>query len=177
MTYTEQLQAARAAILSEAPRIVEAQAQTALALVTLRVQNEGLGVPYSQTLVPVFFFANRTLNAGGRDYIKRQQKQKGPQRGLGTYVGLRGAQGLPTASVNLTYSGRTFRSLTTLYVGVSGTIYRAALVAADAESARVVGYNQQRYGDFLAPNASELAQVQQVGQEALAAILNQYFPQ
>lgn len=171
-TLAEAIAAVRTALPTEAPRIVQTMAQTSLALVTSRVQNQGLGVPYSQNPVPVYLFADKALNAGGKAYVKQQQKQA---KGLGTWAGFRGAQGLPTGSVNLTYSGRMFRALTTVYVGSSGTVYSAQITSADDETARLVGYNTLRYGDFLAPTASEQATVQQVGQGELEKIVSQYF--
>ncbi len=169
-TYQEAIAQALAAIDQEAPRIVTTQAQTQLALVTLRVQNQGLaGKHYSTKLVPTFFFAKRAFNAGGRAYVKANKK--------GTSEGFRAALGLYTAQVNLTFTGRMFRSLTTLYTGFSGTVYSARIVASDQESAAVVGYNMQHYGDFLAPTASEAAEVAQVGTDALIRIINHVFTQ
>lgn len=177
MTLTETIAQARAALLAEAPRLVETQAQTALALVTLRVQNDGLGAyHYSPSPVPVFFFADRALNAAGRAYIQRKEKLKGAAR-LGTWGEFRGAQGLPSDRVTLTYTGRMFRSLTTLYVGSTGTVYSARVVSADQEAADKVRWNMARYGDFLAPQATEAAEVAAIGQQELTKIIHQFFPQ
>lgn len=176
MTLTDTIAACKAELLTQAPRIVETQAQTALALVTLRIQSQGLGVPYSTTGVPVFFFANRAQNAAGRDYIKRKEKEKGKAR-LGTWEEFKQAQGYGSTSVNLTYTGRMFRSLTTIFAGFSGLIFTARIVASDEEEAKKVQYNMARYGDFLQPQGVEVAQVAEVGQAALAKIINQFFPQ
>jgi hypothetical protein len=141
-----------------------------LALATLRVQNQGLaGASYSGTQVPTFFFAKRAFNAGGRAYVKANKK--------GTYAGFRAALGLPSNIVTLTFTGRTFRSLTTIYAGFSGDIYSARIVASDQESARIVGYNMVRYGDFLAPTATEAAEVAAYGQQELGRIIEKFFPQ
>lgn len=166
------------ALRQEAPRIVLLQAQTALALVTLRIQNQGLGAyQYSATPVPVFFFAKRALNAAGRAYVQTKQKAKAPRDRLGTWGEFRAAQGLPSSMVTLTYTGGMFRSLTVVAAGASGAVYQAKIVAADRESAAKVAYNQARYGDFLAPLATEAAEVAQVGQVEINKVLNQYFPQ
>lgn len=160
---------AKAEIQVQAPRIVQTQAQTRLALVTLRIQRDGLpGRAYSTTPVPGFFFYKRAFNAGGRAYAKQK---------TGTYSGFRAALGLLNGYVNLTFTGRMFRSLTTLYAGFSGTVYQARIVASDAEAAQVVGYNMARFGDFLAPNASEAAEIAQYGQDELGRIINQVFRQ
>lgn len=175
-TLQAQVEACKAALLAAAPGIVETQAQTALALVTLRIQSQGLGAyHYSPTPVPVFFFFNRALNSRGRDYVKRKEKEKGAAR-LGTWGEFRAAQGLPSDAVYLTYTGRMFRALTTQQGGQSGTTFTARIVAADQEAADKVRWNTERYGDFLSPNATEAAEVAQVGQEAANRIIQQFFP-
>ena len=169
-TLTDAIEATKAELLAAAPRIVLTQAQTQLAVVTRRVQNDGLaGTRYSSTAVPTFFFAKRAFNAGGRAYVKKSKK--------GTYEGFRTALGLYTAAVNLTFTGRMFRSLTTVYGGFSGTVYVAQIVASDRESAAKVGYNMARYGDFLAPTTSEIADIEAVGARELDLIIQRNFPQ
>lgn len=169
-TLTEAVEAAKAELLAAAPRIVLTQAQAQLALVTLRVQNEGLpGTRYSTKQVPTFFFAKRAFNAGGRAYVKANRK--------GTNEGFRAALGLYTAAVNLTFTGRMFRSLTTIYGGFSGTVYMGQIVASDRESAAKVGYNMGRYGNFLAPTATEAAEIEAVGTRELERIIQRHFPQ
>jgi hypothetical protein len=168
-TLQAQVAACKQAIQAAAPRIVETQAQTALALVTLRIQNDGLtGARYTEKSVPRFFFASRAFNAGGRAYAKEKKK--------GTYPGFKAALGLRSDVVTLTFTGRMFRSLTTVYAGFTGTVYTAKIVASDQEEADKVGYNMDRYGDFLAPDAAEAADVAQVGQVELAKIIQQFFP-
>lgn len=170
MTLQDQLTSCKAEILAQAPRIVETQAQTQLALVTNRIQNEGLrGAFYTGKLVPRFFFASRAFNAGGRAYAK--------QKGKGSYSGFKSALGLKSDVVTLTFTGRMFRSLTTLYGGFAGTIYTARIVASDQESAAIVQYNIDRYGDFLRPEADEAASIAQYAQDELGRIVNHYFPQ
>lgn len=177
MTLQQTIAACKAELEVQAPRIVQTQAQTALALVTLRIQSQGLGAfQYSPTRVPVFFFYNKALNGAGRQYVKNKQKQKGPDR-LGTWGEFRGAQGLPTDGVYLTYTGRMFRSLTTLYAGFTGTLYAARIVASDQEEANKVQWNMKRYGDFLRPIGAEVVEVQQVAQVELERIINRFFPQ
>lgn len=159
---------ARAAIIAAAPRIAETQAQTVLALVTYRIQQEGLaGALYTGKLVSRSLFAKSAFNAGGRAYAKG--------KGHGTYAGFKAALGLPSDYVSLTLTGRMFRSLTTLAGGVSGTVCRASIVAADQESADKVRWNAGRYGDFLQPDATEAAEVQAVGQAEVDKILKQFF--
>jgi len=168
-TLQEAVAACRAALLAEAPRIVQVQAQTVLALVTLRIQSDGLaGANYTGKLVPRFFFKKKAFNAGGRAYAAEKKK--------GSYPGFKAALGLKSDVVTLTFTGRMFRSLQTMYTGFSGTIYTAAIVASDQESADKVRFNMDHYGDFLAPESDEAAEVAEVGRGALGRIIQQHFP-
>lgn len=161
--------ATKAALTVAAPDIVRKQAQTVLALVTRRIQNEGLaGANYTGKLVPRFFFKAKAFNAGGRAYAAEKKK--------GSYPGFKAALGLKSDVVTLTFTGRMFRSLQTVYTGFSGSIYTAAIVASDQESADKVRFNMDRYGDFLEPESDEAAEVAEVGREALGRIIQQYFP-
>lgn len=147
---------AREALTLAGPRLALLYATTVLALVTLRVQSQGLtGKHYSASLVPTFFFGREALNAGGRNYIKKNK--------LGNWAGLRAAEGLQVAYVDLTHSGRMFRALTTSAAGNQGAVFFARIVAADAESASKVEHNLSRYGNWLLPTPGEAA-------EAMAAV-------
>ena len=144
----ERFAAAKQAVELAGPRLALLKATTILALVVLRIQSKGLpGRAYSTVKVPTFFFYNKTLNAGGRAYIKANK--------TGTWAGLRGAQGLPTSFVNLTYSGMMIRSLTATEDSASGAVFRAKLIASDEQNARLVDYNITRYGNWLLPTPSE----------------------
>jgi hypothetical protein len=151
LTLQQRLQAAKAQLLLQGPRIVLTQAQSALALVTLRIQREGLpGQTYSTNPVPKFWL--KPTNAAGRAYVKREKKP--------TYAGLRGAQGMETRFVNVTYTGRTIRSLTVAPAGATRLIYAARIVSSDHQSAKIIGHLVTRYGKFLAPNSQEQQQLQ-----------------
>ncbi|NVO33213.1 hypothetical protein [Hymenobacter lapidiphilus] len=131
-----------------APRIALAMATAGLSLVRLRIERDGLpGKSYSTLTVPTFLFYNRTLNAGGRAYIKQNKR--------GTWGALRGAQGLPSDRVTLGYTNRMWNSLTATGSGATGTVFTARVVSTDREGADRVRYNRARYGDFLQPNAAE----------------------
>lgn len=175
-TLQETIAAAKAEILAQAARIVRTQAQAQLALVVLRIQSQGIGVRYSSKGVPVFFFYNKALNAKGREYVRLKQKQKDKKARLGTWEEFRQYQGLPGGFVNLTYTGRSIRSLTTTDGGNSGLVFTARIVSADQESARIIRCNLDRYGDFLAPNATEAAEIAQVAQVELSRIIQRFFP-
>lgn len=166
-TLTARAAQAKAALRQAAARIVRLQAQTGLALVTLRIQRDGLpGKAYSTNPVPTWWFANKVLNSSGRAYVKKNR--------LGTWGGFRAAQGLPSDRVTVTYTGRMFRSLTPTEGVATGTVFTSQVVASNAESAKVLGYNIEHYGDFLQPLPSEQAQVALVGKIELDKIVNQY---
>jgi hypothetical protein len=166
-TLQDRLALAKAQLLQQGPRIVQTQAQTGLALVALRIQEQGLpGRPqYSTNLFPTFLFAKRALNAGGRDYIKKNK--------LGTWGQFRAAQGRRSDVVDLSYSNRMWRSLTVAPAGGVGALFSAKVVAADQESADKVRHNTERYGDFLNPLPAEAAEVAQVGKTEIGRIINQ----
>lgn len=163
MTLQERLQRAKADLQQQAPRVVALQALTGLGLVRLRIQNQGLpGRSYSTTPVPGYFFYARAFNAGGRAYAKNR---------TGTYEGFRAALGLPSSYVNLTFTGRMWNSLVVQELGGAGGIYAARIVASEQESARVLGYNLDREGDFLQPNAAEAAEVQAAGVREIERVI------
>jgi hypothetical protein len=150
------------------PRLALLKATVLLALITLRVQNQGLvGERYSTHLIPTFFFKKEVLNGGGRAYIKKNR--------LGTWQGLKAAEGQPTSSVNLTHSGRMFRSLAASPYAAEGAVFYARIVAADREGARKVEYNLQRYGNWLLPTASEEAEANAAVVAEIQRILKQVF--
>lgn len=150
-TLDQRLARGAEAIRLAGPRLALLKATVLLALITLRVQSEGLvGYRYSTNPVPTYFFKKEVLNAGGRAYIKKNRS--------GTWAGLRAAEGLPVDAVYLTHSGRMIRSLTATEAAASGAVFYAQIVAADRESARKVEYNIQRYGNWLKPTPSEEAE-------------------
>lgn len=166
-TLQSRVQAAKAALRNAAPGIVLTMAQTGLALVMLRIQRDGLiGKQYSATPIPTYWWERRALNAAGQTYIAQNK--------LGTWGAFRAAQGLPSALVNLTYTGAMMRSLNATAGAASGSIFSASISAADSENTTKVQYNITRYGDFLAPLPSEAATVALYGQTELDKILSFY---
>jgi len=178
-TLQAQIAAAKEALLQAAPGLVEQQAQTQLALVTLRIQSQGLGAyHYASGDYPLYWFKDREINAAGKAWYEKKEKRQDKERATdpANWGGFRAAQGLPADAVYLTYTSRMFRSLTTQQAGSSGTVYTAHLVASEEEGANKVKWNMGRYGDFLAPLPAEAAEVAQVGQQGLQNVLNEYFP-
>ncbi len=167
-TLPDQLTRAAEALRQAGPRLAALKAQTILALVTLRVQNQGLtGKLYSSALIPTFYFGRQALNAGGRAYIKKNR--------LGTWAGLRASEGLPVDAVNLTHSGRMFRSLAIAPGANQGAVFFAEIVAADQEGASKVRYNIRRYGNFLLPLPSEEAEASAAVVAEIQRLIKQVF--
>ncbi|GAB2865998.1 hypothetical protein [Hymenobacter ruber] len=167
-TLSSRIDKAREALTLAGPRLALLYASTVLALVTLRVQSQGLtGKLYSSRPVPTFFFTKEALNAGGRNYIKKNR--------TGTWAGLRAAEGLPVDAVYLTHSGRMIRALTTTGAGNQGAVFFARIIAADAESASKVEHNLKRYGNWLLPTPSEEAEAQAAVQAEVVRILKTVF--
>lgn len=160
----QRLQAQREAVNAAAPALVRQMAATGLALRRLAVQQRGIvGAAYSSRLISTFYFQPQALNAGGRDYIKRNR--------LGNWAGLRAAEGLQTAFVDFTHRGRTWNSLHAQEGPGSGGVFTAPIVASDQESARILQKGFARYGNFLALEPAESAEVQQVAVVAIKRIL------
>ncbi|WP_460622865.1 hypothetical protein [Hymenobacter tenuis] len=137
---------AKAALQAEQPRIVLTMAQTGLALAVDRLQRTGLpGRRYSTNPIPKYWL--QPTNAAGRAYVKKEKKP--------TYAGIRGAQGMETGFVNLTYSGRMLRSLQPVPAGTQAFVSFARVVSSDRENARKLERNIAREGEFLAPTARE----------------------
>lgn len=163
-TLQQRLERKKQELQAAGPRIAAAMAATGLALVRLRIERDGLpGKRYSTNPVPTFFFGNRTLNAGGRAYIKQNK--------TGTWGGLRAAQGLPGDRVTLSYTVRMWNSLSGGQGSGSGAVFVARLVSSDREGAAKVRWNTARYGDFLQPNARETRTVADVADREVQRIL------
>lgn len=151
-------------VQAAAPRIVLGMAAAGLALVRLRIERDGLpGKRYSTATIPTYLLYNRTLNAAGRAYIKRNP--------VGNWGGLRAAQGLPSDRVTLSYTVRMWNSLTAAGGRGGSGVYEASIVSADREGAAKVRFNKARYGDFLKPNAQEAKQVSDYADSELKRIL------
>ncbi len=149
-TLQMQAERAKAALLAEAARITEIALRTMLALRILEVQTNGIaGAKYSTNQYSTSWLKGRELNGGGRAYIKNNKR--------GNWKGFRAAQGLPSSSVNVTYTGATIRSITAAQAGAAGTVFSAKLVSSNSESAKLIGYLMERYPAFLQFTTAEVA--------------------
>lgn len=168
LAYATQCEQAAQAMEREAGRIAVGIAQIGLSLTVLSIQRDGLpGKPrYSTKLIPTFYFRGKELNQAGRTYIKKQK--------LGTWGGFRQAQGLPSAVVNITYSGRTLRSLQPVLVSSGAGKASAKLVSSTDENQRILGYLVEKYGDFLEPQPAVVGEARLYATKEVTAILQRY---
>jgi hypothetical protein len=151
----------------ELPKISEEIAMNAIALVINRIQQQGIpGKSYSENKLPVFFFEDRELNAGGRALIDRHKKkrQRDDDRAAGIkvrknarldelaggidYREWRIANGLQVDHIDLTFTGRMFQN-----VGIVGTVitnetYITVIGGFDKEVKDKLRWNAQQFGDF-----------------------------
>ena len=152
---------------ANAPDIVEEMAISGKSLVQERIQREGFGRRYSEKYVPAFFLYGKALNAQGRAYLEEQDDKND----LTNWKELRAAQGLQTDFVDLTYSGRMFNSLTVIRNEQAQASFAAFVGSSDQEGEKKLLYNANRYGDFLALNAEERIEIDDIARERLELIL------
>lgn len=168
LAYAQQCEEAAQALEREAGRIALGMAQLSLSLTVLYIQRDGLpGKPkYSTKLIPTFFFNGKELNQAGKTYIKKNK--------LGTWAGFRQAQGLPSAVVNVTYSGRTLRSLQPVLVSSGVGKAKASIRSSNAENQKILSYLLAKYGDFLEPIPSVAGELKLYATKETTAILQRY---
>ena len=178
MTASERIGRAAEALRLAGPSLALLYAQTILALVTLRIQQDGLpGKSYATGDFPLYWFKGKELNSRGASWYEGKKKRTKPERKTdpANWAGFRRAQGLSDTVVNLTYSGRMFRSLNAIPAGSTGTVFYAALAAADMESADKVEWNITRYGNFLKPTDAEEAEARQAVADEANRIIKRVF--
>lgn len=144
--------------------INEKVALNAYAMAKNRIINDGtigegksLG-GYSDNELPSFFFKDKALNKKGEDfYLKKKKEGEGI-----SYKEWREANNLPTDHVTLSFSGTTLNDIGVIkelkeglrvvtIVGPKNTKNRLN----GKTTFEVVGYLQERYGDFIKPNKEE----------------------
>ena len=150
------------------PDIVEVMAITGKSLVQERIQREGFGKTYSTKYVPAFFLYGKELNARGRKFLEEENDDKDD---LTNWKELRAAQGLQTAFVDLTYSGRMWNSLTVIRNAQAEASFFAYIGSTDAEGEKKLLYNANYFGDFLKLNDAERIEVEEVAKDKLESII------
>lgn len=158
------------AIKKESPDITKRLALTAKDKIEERVKDIGVG-EYSTNPVPTFFFYGKSRNQGGRDII---DKKEDDNEGL-TWGEFRKAQGLQNDHVDLTYSGRMFANIKLTNLR-NNQYYFIATIAPDIENEiKKLGYQTDRYGDFLILTPDQDREVTELAQLEFDHILNRFF--
>ena len=152
---------------ANAPDIVEEMAIAGKSLVQERIQREGFGKKYSEKYVPAFFLYGKAINAKGRAFLEEQDDKND----LTNHKELRAAQGLQTAFVDLTYTGRMWNSLTVVRNEQAQASFAAFVGSSDAEGEKKLLYNANYFGDFLKPNEAEREEIDQIAKDRLESIL------
>lgn len=161
--FIAKLQATQEALKVALPDIAQRLTANVKALAEKNILDKGFGARYSENMIPVFFFADKSLNAGGREYLvehgvnppgaakkKRKKKNEGqPIDPLGNWGEFRAANGRQNAFVDLHFSGQMFRGLVPIQPKVDGYIAVCILGATNEEVKKETSYNYQRYGDFI----------------------------
>lgn len=163
------LQQLREAVEAKLPDIAVAMTLTAKALAERNIKEKGFGRVYSEHKVPAWFLHGKELNAQGTKFLadhgvqadgtqgdpkKKRRKKKGepapePFSKLTNWKEFRGAQGLQTSHVDLSYSNKMFANMQPMPVQVEGYVYRSALGATNVEAQNKMNWNRDRYGDFI----------------------------
>jgi hypothetical protein len=152
---------------AQGPNVIETMALTGKSLVQDRIQREGFGATYSDKYVPAFFLYGKAINAGGRAYLADNNLRDD----LTNWKELRKAEGLQTAFVDLTHTGRMWNSLTVIRNEQAEAQFRAYIGSTDSEGEKKLLYSANRYGDFLALNPSERIEVEEVARDLLETII------
>lgn len=155
----------------ELVKICETVALDARALITNRIQQQGLGGQfYSENPLPTFFYEGRELNGGGRSILKRKDKKK---EGL-SYKEWREANGLQAEHVDLSFTNRMWQNLVIIGTFKDGENYTTVIGGGDEETKKKLEWNTKRYGSFLKLNADEETILKALLDKELSNLLNKY---
>lgn len=183
------------ALLVEMPRIDANVALDAFALISNRIENSGtnekgelLGA-YSENQLPLFFFnpkdkAQAISDKIGKKSISGTGSQKKKKEFKGTtlsYYDWREGNNLQTKFVNLNFTGDMFRDtgvvkqvidekITITTVGGKNTKNRNGNSTDD-----ILGFNAQRYGDFLAASQEEEKLLANTYDVQIQSLIDKYF--
>lgn len=144
--------------------INEKVALNAYAMTKNRIINEGtigdgksLG-GYSTNEMPAFFFKDKALNNSGEAFYEKKKKAG---EGI-SYKEWRESNNRPTDHVTLSFSGTTFNDIGVIKQLVDGVKVVTIVGPKNTKTRKggettseIVGYLQERYGDFIKPNKEE----------------------
>lgn len=191
--YINRLEAAIKSIEAELPNISEEIAMTTMGIVVDRIQKEGIeGKTYSKNKLPAFFFHGRALNKSGRDLDEKHSEKRMRKilKGKGeklrannaidkmedgiSYKEWREANGLQTAFVDLTFSGRMFQNLGIIGTVKTGDSYVTIIGGFDKEVKDKLKWNAERFGDFMATNDQENEELTTIYKNRIVSILKRF---
>jgi hypothetical protein len=153
-------------------KCVETMAITGQSLVQHRIQTKGVGGrQYSRAYLPVPWFEDKALNAGGRELIAEQKES---HQGI-SYYDWRVANGLQVRHVDLTFTGRMFGGTRIVRILASGSTFVAQVGGTDEEVDAKLGYAVYRYGpEVFDPSPEEQKEVDEIAEDFLSNLFNEY---
>lgn len=161
-------------IKEQAPLMAETLALTGKSIIQERIQREGFGAVYSQNYIPAWYLRGKEINNAGKRFYE-DPDQNSDKDDLVNWSEFRRAQGLQTDFVDLTYTGRMFAGLTITERAETATAAIVRLGGSDREVDKKLGWNAERYGDFLQPNESEKTELDLLVQDFFEGLVKKYF--
>lgn len=181
--FKQKLDSFTRALVIEMPRINESVALNAYALVKDRVLNDGqdgtgknLG-GYSTNELPTFFYEGKSLNQGGDRAIAKAKKEK---KGL-SYKDWRNANNLETDHVSLSFTGQMWKDIGVVKQLVDGNKIITTVGAKNTKNRDgkttddLMGFNANRFGDFLTANKSEEQSLANTYDTMLQELIDKHF--
>jgi hypothetical protein len=170
--YLSALKALAKDIQEQGPRIAKTMALTGSSIVQERIQKSGIpGKKYSTNFIPAYYLRGKELNAGGKAYLEDHNLNDD----LTNWGEFRKAQGLQAEFVDLTYSGRMFAGLVLQAQSANGSRFTATMGGSDMEVDKKLGWNSERYGDFLEPNTEEKAEIDEIVNDEFEKLIKKHF--
>lgn len=170
--YLKALKALAKDIDQQGPRIAKTMATTGSSLVKERILKSGIpGKKYSTNFIPAFYLRGKELNARGKAYLEDHNMDDD----LTNWGEFRKAQGLQTEFVDLNYSTRMWTGLVLQQQKSDGSKFIATMGGSDSEVDKKLGWNTERYGDFLEPNAEEKAEIDEIVKDEFEQLIKKHF--
>lgn len=170
-------------------------AKTALSLVRDRVINTGIDAngnsfgKYSTNELPGFWFVGKGLSKGAdtklASELKKQRKAGNKRPGI-SYEKWRDMNNLQTDHKDFKFTGDTWKDIDVLETQISGWKAITEIASKDSitkkqgngslSTGQLTEYLGQKYGNFLASNNQENELMNQVLEDEVQQLIDQYFP-
>lgn len=147
----EIMKAVRNALPETLKEAATSVSMSAKAIAERQIKEAGFGAMYSSNEYPVWFLKGKELNNRGTAFIYsvEEEADKLDINAEANWAQFRGAQGLQTGHVDLTYSGKMWSGMFPQEVQIDGFRYIAPLGHNNKEGQASMNYNYERYGDFI----------------------------